>query len=90
MYTRSRQTRVFGFAMESLGANHDYVVYRGLIIGNSKVFYILTSLMISLGLSVALVSLIKETIEAGDFLLYPTLVVIVAAIYGTANVATRR
>lgn len=80
---------IYGFAMESLGANHDYVVYRGLIIGNSKVFYVLTSLMISLGISVALVSLIKETIEAEDFLLYPTLVVIVAAMYGAANRAAK-
>lgn len=76
---------IYGFAMESLGANHDYVVYKGLVIGNSKIFYVLTSLMISLGLSVAIVSLIKETIEAGEFLLYPSLVLVLVALYAGAN-----
>lgn len=76
---------IYGFTMESLGANHDYVVYHGLLVGNSKIFFVLTAIMISLGVSVAMVSLVKETVEAGELLIYPTLVVIVAGIYGVAN-----
>jgi hypothetical protein len=76
---------IYGFAMESMGANHDYVVHRGLVIGNSEIFFILTTIMISLGVSVALISLVKETIESDRWLTYPTLVVIAATIYGVAN-----
>lgn len=76
---------IYVFAMESLGTIHDYVVYKGLIVGNSKIFYILTTIMISMGVSVAIISLIKETLEAGETLLYPTLMVIAATVYGGAN-----
>ena len=41
--------------------------------------------MISMGVSVAIISLIKETLEAGDTLLYPTLMVIAATVYAVAN-----
>lgn len=80
---------IYGFAMESMGANHDYVINRGLVIGNSEIFFILTTIMISLGISVALISLIKETIESDRWLTYPTLVVVAAILYGVANRVTK-